>query len=347
MKKLRVGVIGCGPVAQWGHLPALARSGSVQLVAVADLDSKVLEKTARKFGKPKTFIDYNDMLNEKLDLVHVCVPNHLHARVSMEAMKRGVNVLVEKPMATSVGEAEQMMRTAKGEGVKLCEAKQWRYIPAVKEAIELYRQGKLGRLVSILAQWHTDIPLSWSHAEWYYKPEMSGGGIVSDIGVHMLDLLLLFGGPVKHVTASGGDFLGTMGFDTSVQALLEFSGGGSGFLDVSWLATYSKLLDIVGTAGIATVDMQYYSMIHANYSRNPLRDFFHSARTIARTARRAINKDFFNPLPRLYEALINDYADSIINDKPPPISGETGIMALELKEAIYNSISHKKEVPAQ
>ena len=160
----------------------------------------------------------------------------------------------------------------------------------------------------------------------------------------MLDLLLLFGGPVNHVSASGGDYTGTMGFDTSVQALLQFSGGGTGILDVSWLAPYSKILDIVGTGGIATVDMQYYSLLHANYSRNPLRDFFHSARTLVGTVRRVLNKDFFNPLPRLYAALVDDLADSIRNDKPPPIPGEIAIEALKLKEAIYQSIAEKSEV---
>jgi len=341
---LRVGVIGCGPIAERGHIPGIIKSKEARVVAVADLDTKVLEKTSKKFGIAKTFTDYHQMLEEKLDLVHICVPNHLHSKVAIDVMTQGVHVLVEKPLATSVHEAEQMVKTAADQKVKLCEAKQWRYVPAVQRGYDIYKKGKLGRIVSMLAQWHTDIPLTWSHAQWYYNPEKSGGGIVSDIGIHMLDLLLLFGGPVNHVSASGGDYTGTMGFDTSVQALLQFSGGGTGILDVSWLAPYSKILDIVGTGGIATVDMQYYSLLHANYSRNPLRDFFHSARTLVGTVRRVLNKDFFNPLPRLYAALVDDLADSIRNDKPPPIPGEIAIEALKLKEAIYQSIAEKSEV---
>jgi UDP-N-acetylglucosamine 3-dehydrogenase len=343
--KLRAGVVGCGPIAQRGHLPGLVKSKRAQVVALADLDPKVLEKTARRFHVEKTFTDYKTMLEEKLDLVHVCVPNNLHARVAMDAMRHGSNVLVEKPLATSVEDAKQMVKVAEETNVTLCEAKQWRYIPAIQKALRLQNEGRFGKLVSMLAQWHTDIPLTWSHAQWYYDPQKSGGGIVSDIGIHMLDLLLLFGGPVKRVSAAGGDYLGTMGFDTSVQALLEFSGGGTGFLDVSWLAPYSKLLDIVGTAGIATVDMQYYSLLHANYSRNPMRDFFHDARKIMGTARRVVNKDFFDSLPALYAALIDDLAESILAHKPPPIPGDMAIRALELKEAIYKSIADKTEVP--
>lgn len=342
--KLRAGVVGCGPIAQRGHLPGLAKSKRAEAVAVADLDPKALEKTAKRFHIQKTFTDYKAMLEENLDLVHICVPNNLHARVAIDAMKHGTNVLVEKPLATSTEDAKQMVKVAQDMNVKLCEAKQWRYIPAVQKALQLYTEGRLGKLVSMLAQWHTDIPLTWSHAQWYYDPQKSGGGIVSDIGIHMLDLLLLFGGPVKRVAASGGDYLGTMGFDTSVQALLEFSQGGTGFLDVSWLSPYSKLLDIVGTAGIATVDMQYYSLLHANYSRNPMRDFFHDARKIMGTARRVVNKDFFDSLPALYAALIDDLAGSITNNTAPPIPGEAAIRALQLKEAIYKSISDKTEV---
>jgi len=342
--RLRAGVVGCGPIAQRGHLPGLARSKKAQVVAIADLDTKALEKTAKRFHVQKTFTDYNIMLDEKLDILHVCIPNHLHSRVAIDPMRHGSNVLVEKPLTTSVEEAKQMVKVAQEMNVKLCEAKQYRYIPAVQRALRIYSEGRLGKLVSMQAQWHTDIPLTWSHAEWYYDPQKSGGGIVSDIGIHMLDLLLLFGGPVKRVSAAGGDYLGTMGFDTSVQALLEFSGGGTGFLDVSWLAPYSKMLDIVGTAGIATIDMQYYSLLHANYSRNPMRDFFHDARKIMRTARRVVNKDFFDSLPALYAALIDDLADSITSNKPPPITGEIAIRALELKEAIYKSIADKREV---
>src|SRR6266699_4936682 len=342
--RLRAGVVGCGPIAQRGHLPGLARSKKAQVVAIADLDPKALEKTAKRFHVQKTFTDYKTMLEEKLDIVHVCVPNHLHSRVAIDAMGHGSNVLVEKPLATSVEEAKQMVKVAQEMNVKLCEAKQYRYIPAVQRALRIYGEGRLGKLVSMQAQWHTDIPLTWSHAEWYYDPQKSGGGIVSDIGIHMLDLLLLFGGPVKRVSAAGGDYLGTMGFDTSVQALLEFSGGGSGFLDVSWIAPPSKVLEIVGTAGNIQVDMHYYSFKHTSYARNPLKDFSEAISTIGRTGRRVATKDFFNPLPRLYGELIDDFADAIMNDKPSPVPGDMGLRVLRLKEAIYQSISAKNPV---
>src|SRR3990172_8942589 len=203
MKKLRVGVIGCGPVAQRGHLPGLLKSSRAEVVAVADIDAKVLARTARNFGVRKTFTDYHGMFDEKLDIVNICIPNHLHGKVAIEAMKHGIHILVEKPLAPSVREAEEMVKASLDNGVKLCEAKQWRYIPALRKAHGWYRDGRLGKLVRVTAQWHSDIPLTWSHAQWYYDPAKSGGGIVSDIGIHMIDLLLLFGGPVSRVDASG------------------------------------------------------------------------------------------------------------------------------------------------
>jgi UDP-N-acetylglucosamine 3-dehydrogenase len=344
MRRLRTGVIGCGAIAQKGHIPAILRSDKAELVAIADIDPELLEKTARRFKVAKTFTDYQAMLEEKLDMVNVCVPSHLHSKVAIDALKRGINVLVEKPIATKVKDAREIVKTADAEGVKLCEAKQWRYIPALRNARDWYSHGKLGRLVSILAQWHLEAPLRWSHAQWYYDREKAGGGIVSDIGIHMLDLLMLFGGHVERVTAAGGDFTKTMGLDSSVQALLEFKEGGTGFLDVSWFAPISKIIEIVGTAGIATVDMQFYSAVRMTHFRSPLGQFFHSAGTLARTARRVANGDFFNPLPRLYSALIDDYYHSITDNKPSPITGEASIEALELKEAIYESISQKTAV---
>jgi len=344
LRRLRAGVIGCGPIARRGHLPALTSSSMVELVAVADLDPKALEKAAREFRVPNTFSDYRPMLEEKLDLVDICVPNHLHAKVAIDAINHGANVLVEKPLAISADEAERVVRTAQAQNVMICEAKQWRYVPALRKSHESFTKGKMGKLVSILAQWHSEIPLTWSHAQWYYDPAKSGGGIVSDIGIHLVDLLLLYGGPVGRVSASGGDYLGTMGFDTSVQALLEFSKGGSGLLDVSWLAPHSKFLQIVGTSGIAEVDMHYYSRTHWNYARSPFSDLKEAIGTIGRTSRRVMNKDFFNPLPRLFQALINDYAEAIINHLPSPIPGEMSVRALRVKEAIYKSLSEKRTV---
>jgi predicted dehydrogenase len=348
MNRLKVGVIGCGPVAQKGHLPGLTRSSSAQIQAVADIDQKVLEKTARKFHVPSIYTDYQEMLRaEKLDLVHICVPNHLHAEVALDVMKTGTNLLVEKPLASTISDAEQMVKSAEQQGVKLCEAKQWRYIPALQRAHLLLTEGKLGRLIRATAQWHSDIPLTWSHADWYYDTSKSGGGIVSDIGIHMIDLLLLFGGPVKRISAAGGDFLGTMGFDTSVQALLEFQKGGTGILDVSWVGPYANTFDIVATAGLAQVDMLYQTMYRASYSRNPLRDLFHTIRTIGKTTVRVLNGDFDNPMPRLYASLIDDYADRIRADQEPPISGQAALDALRVKEAIYESISRRQEVQVE
>ena len=344
MKRLKVGVIGCGPVAQKGHLPGLMRSKSAKIEAIADIDEKALQKTAKKFSVPKTFTNYQEMLDTDLDLAHVCVPNHLHGKVTIDVLRKGINVLVEKPLAPTIREAEQMIEIADQEHVKLCEAKQWRYIPAIQKAHSLLTEGKLGRLIRATAQWHSDIPLAWSHANWYYDTSKSGGGIVSDIGIHMIDLLLLFGGPVKRVTAAGGDFLGTMGFDTSVQALLEYENGGTGILDVSWVGPYANTFEIMATAGLANVDMLYQSLVHASYSRNPLRDLFHSVRTIGRTSVRVLNGDFDNPLPKLYAALIDDFADAIQRDKEPPIPGRAALEALRVKDAMYASIAEKDKV---
>jgi UDP-N-acetylglucosamine 3-dehydrogenase len=344
LSRLKVGVIGCGPVAQKGHLPGLIRSKSAQIEAIADIDEKTLQKTAKKFHVPKTFTNYQEMIDGNLDLVHVCVPNHLHSKVTIDVLKKGINVLVEKPLAPTVREAEQMVEIADQRHVKLCEAKQWRYIPAMRKAHSLLKEGKLGRLIRATAQWHADIPLSWSHANWYYDTSKSGGGIVSDIGIHMIDLLLLFGGPVKRVSAAGGDFLGTMGFDTSVQALLEYENGGTGILDVSWVGPYANTFEIMATAGLAYVDMLYQTLVHASYSRNPLRDLFQSIRIIGRTSLRVLNGDFDNPMPKLYAALIDDFADTIRTDHEPPISGRAALEALRVKDAIYTSIAEKDKV---
>ena len=101
MSKLRVGVIGCGSIAQFRHLPEYAANQDVELVAVCDIVEDRVKEIANKYGA-KAFTDYKELISSgEVDAVSVCTPNYLHAPISIEALNNGLHVLCEKPMATS------------------------------------------------------------------------------------------------------------------------------------------------------------------------------------------------------------------------------------------------------
>lgn len=202
MKKLKVGVIGCGRISVMHLIPA-KESDYSELVACCDIKKDRADIAAKRFGI-KAYYDYTEMFDhEKLDAVHICLPHYLHVPVSMYAMERGINVLSEKPMSISYADALKAVECAKKNDVKYGVIFQSRYNDAsrlVKNAVE---SGKLGRIISASSV------LTWSRSDDYYSDsdwkgtwDKEGGGVVIDQAIHSIDLVnWLIDDEVKSVDA--------------------------------------------------------------------------------------------------------------------------------------------------
>ena len=137
MTKLRVAVIGCGSIARYRHLGEFNNHSAVEIVAVCDIVEERAQEMAQQYGA-KAYTDYEKLLEiENIDAVSVCLPNYLHAPVSIAALQAGCHVLCEKPMATSREEAEAMIEAAKNNNKKLMIAHNQRFVPSHAKAREL------------------------------------------------------------------------------------------------------------------------------------------------------------------------------------------------------------------
>ena len=192
MKKFRVGIIGCGRIAQFHGMPARAQE-CADVVACCDIRPSAAKERAKLFGCKKIYTDYEEMIRkEKLDVVHVCLPHYLHAPVSIRAMELGCHVLTEKPMAISMKQAEEMVKTAKKTGKILGVIFQNRYnagAQLVKRAID---SGMLGDVLAARAtvNWFRDASYyeeSFDH--WKGTWDKEGGGVLIDQAIHTLDLM--------------------------------------------------------------------------------------------------------------------------------------------------------------
>ena len=114
MRKLRVGIVGCGGIANGKHLPAMKRNGNFEFVAFCDLIEERAQKAKEEYGTEdsKVYTDYNDLLKEDIEDVYVLTPNSVHAPVSIAAMEAGKNVMCEKPMAKTYDEAKAKLDAA-------------------------------------------------------------------------------------------------------------------------------------------------------------------------------------------------------------------------------------------
>ena len=121
-KKLKIGIIGCGGIANGKHMPALKRIKEVEMVAFCDIIPERAEKAANKFGTPdaKVYTDYKELLKDKsIDVVHVLTPNREHSFITVDALESGKHVMCEKPMAINSAEAQKMLDAARRTGKKL------------------------------------------------------------------------------------------------------------------------------------------------------------------------------------------------------------------------------------
>ena len=192
MSKLKIGVIGCGGIANGKHLPALSRqSDRVELVAFCDIIVERAEQAAKTYGVEgaKVYADYHDLLEDKsIDVVHVCTPNRSHCEISVAALEAGKHVMCEKPMAKTVADARKMLDAAKKSGKKLTIGYQNRFRPDSQMMKRYVERGDLG-----------EIYFSKAHAirrravpTWgvFLNEYEQGGGPLIDIGTHALDLTL-------------------------------------------------------------------------------------------------------------------------------------------------------------
>jgi predicted dehydrogenase len=206
-KKLLVGIIGCGGIANGKHMPSLAKLTQVEMVAFCDIEVERAEEAALKYGTEGAAIyeDYKELLKDKtIDVVHVCTPNDSHADITVAALEADKHVMCEKPMAKTAGDARRMVEAAKRTDKKLTIGYQNRFRTDSQYLHKVCELGDLG-----------DVYLAKAHAirrravpTWgvFLDEEKQGGGPLIDIGTHALDLTLWMMNNYKPKAVLGSTF---------------------------------------------------------------------------------------------------------------------------------------------
>lgn len=248
---LKTVVIGVGANVLAMHRPAL-ESDMVTLVGVSDLNLEGGREQAAALGCP-FFADVTEMLEQtRPEVAVVITPHPFHAELAVRCLEAGCHVLVEKPVAVHIGEADLMITAAENAGRLLAVNFQHRQRPDVKAAHTLLREGRLGRVQ------HVDMTMAWPRRRNYYQTvpwrgtwSGEGGGVSMNQAPHNLDLLCyLLGLPAK-VVAWARTTLHTIETEDTVQAMLEWPDGGLGSLHISTAeAGRPERLELVGTRGV-------------------------------------------------------------------------------------------------
>ena len=248
---VRLAVLGCGWVADM-HVRAAAACGA-EVTGVANHRLESAERFAREHGIARVTTDWRALVAEPdVDAVVVCTPNALHAEQSIAALAAGKHVLCEKPMATTVADAEAMLAAASEHDRLLLVLHPWRHHPAVIAVRDAIVAGELGRVVRTHGY---GVHADWGPGGWFIDPVLAGGGALVDMGIHAIDTArFLLGEPeVRRVEASIATSHGSYAVDDDGIVLIEWEGGARSVVESGWWQThlggYEADTEVYGSTG--------------------------------------------------------------------------------------------------
>jgi predicted dehydrogenase len=290
---VRLAIIGCGAIARRAHIPALKASPDADVVAFASRSLSSAEIAAAEYGSGDVFDDWRKVLDLEIDAVDICSPNALHVDQAVAAARAGKHVLVEKPMARTVDEADRMIDAAKHAGIVLQVAHNMRYIPALVAARAEIAAGAIGELVGARAAFGHGGPKDWApEADWFWDPEQSGGGPLIDLGIHAIDFVRYV--TRQDVTEVAAMIHGAGDVEDAAHVLLRFASGATGSVHASWVTRPAPdfSLTVFGTEGTLHVDARTPLSVRAKTGEkrevelptvdsNPYVDFVHSVQGVA------------------------------------------------------------------
>lgn len=342
MKTLKLGVIGCGGIAQHAHLPAILRIREYDLVGVSDPYEEVARKVARLSGLAESAgrADHHELLaNAEIEAVCICAPTTLHADLVVEALEAGKHVLVEKPMAVTCAEAERMIAAADKSGRTLMVAYNHTYDPAAKELKRIIHSGELGEIRYAEAFFYEDL-YAWTAGAmastvrakdqksfWpkYEDPFENLREFVHNFGSHVTNLFrYLLGEPLGIEYARGDD-------RTALLAALDYGAYPLLFKNVRGKqATFEKGIEICGESLRVRLDLA-----------PPLQRYTPGRLTITDMAAQSTTVRTL-PWAWPFEEEHRHFVDCVLTGKEPITSGRQALGDVRLAEDISRAALKKQ-----
>ena len=185
---LRLGLIGCGRVVEQCHLPALKAVPDIEIVAVSDDDLPRLDKIASRLGVRRRYSDYRAMLTDSaVDAVAICAPPQFHLEMGLAALDAGKHLLMEKPIALNLDDADRLVERATGAATKTMTGFNWRWHRLIRQAQRTLAGGELGNVMAVHSAFSSATACGAQLSNWRYREDL-GGGVLFDLGIHHFDL---------------------------------------------------------------------------------------------------------------------------------------------------------------
>lgn len=326
-KKVRAAIIGLGwPGLQ--HLKGYVEDPRSEVVAVCDLDEAQVAKVAAEHKVPKRFTDHREMLEDpEIDAVSVCLPNFLHAPISIDALKAGKHVLCEKPPARSAEEAVAMAAAASENGKTLMYALVQRFGGTAQRLKELVTAGELGDVYFGKAGYVRRRGIPIGKEGWFVDKARAGGGALIDIGVHALDCVWWLMGSPRPVEVMGMAYSHfkhlvpddiTYDVDDATFAQIRFENGATIVLETTWALNLpgDNYIKIAGTQAGATLNP---FTLYTEEKGEP------------------VDKPVEAPSIDGFREEVKHFVGCVIENQTPISSAAQGVMLMQMLDGIYES----------
>jgi UDP-N-acetyl-2-amino-2-deoxyglucuronate dehydrogenase len=326
---VRFSIVGCGSIAR-KHAESITSLPEAELYSVCDIDPmKTME--FQKYDC-KQFPDYEEMLrDENIDVVNICTPSGLHAPLAILAARAGKHVIVEKPMALTLSDADAIINACKENGVKLAVVHPNRFRPALVELKKAMDDNRFGRISHINAtvRWNRN-QAYYDQADWRGTKGMDGGVLMNQ-AIHNLDLLLWLGGEVQAVQSFTATRLRDIETEDVAAAIVRFHSGALGIIEAAttiYPRNYEESISIFGETG---------SVVISGPTANWIKHWCFESLSKEETDE-VIRKIDNHPFGQNgHSQIIEDMIYAISENRDPIISGEDGRRAIELVLAIQEA----------
>ncbi|MDO4459820.1 MAG: Gfo/Idh/MocA family oxidoreductase [Clostridia bacterium] len=345
-KKVKVGIIGCGKIAQLRHAPEYDENQNAEIVGVYDFDQQRCIQIAMAIGC-KAYTSVDELLSDsEIEAVSICSPNFTHAEYSMKALEAGKHVLCEKPMALDPADSRKMMEKAEEKGKILMIGHNQRLNPTHKRAKEVLESGAIGDIISFQSNFKHSGPETWSitnnNTTWFFDKTKAQFGAMGDLGAHKIDIIrFLLGHEIEEVNSyimtldKRGPDGNLIGVDDNAMVFFKMDNGVPGIMHVAWTnyGGEDNSTIIYGTKGVMKIFGDYADDIVLE-----MRD--HT--TVKYTVSRMQTND-----NQTSSGIIDEFISSILENRTPLITGQDGHNTLAAIAACFKSSEEKTWVKVE
>jgi myo-inositol 2-dehydrogenase/D-chiro-inositol 1-dehydrogenase len=342
MKQTKIAILGAGFITDI-HMESYHRFvPNAEVVAVYARNEEKAKAFAAKHHIPKWYSDLDAVINNSgCEVVDICLPNYLHAEASLKAAAAGKHIIIEKPLAVTLEEADAMIAACKKAGVKLMYAEELCFAPKYERVRQMVKEGAIGDIYMLKQSEKHSGP----HSDWFYDINLAGGGVLMDMGCHAIGWFrwMLSNAKATSVYATMATVLHkgrTKAEDNSV-VIVEFENGVVAVAENSW-AKHGGMDDrseVHGTGGVVYADLFMGNSAIA-YSKHGYGYAMEKADTTVGWSFTVFEEAFNQGYPHE----LKHFIDCVQNDQQPLITGEDGRAVLEIIYAAYASAGQGKKI---